>query len=396
MRVLFITHNYIRYRGDFAGVFLHLLATKLIDSGIEVTVLAPHDQGVALEEKIEGVRIVRFRYASDDRESFAYRGDMHRRLMRPKGLFQLFTFLRAWRQRAQELMRSERFDLLVAQWALPAGWMAGRLAREYGVPFVVSSHGTDIRLLSRLWPARMAARSALVDAQKWTVVSAFLAEAAKKSLPHLSEKITVAPLPANDGVFFPAPGVERRNNHILSVTRFTQQKRVGVFIDALAELRRRGVNFSAEIVGAGPRQAEALSQIARTELEGFVTLTPPMSQEALRSKYSSAAVIALSSVDEGFGMALVEGALCGCLPVGARSGGITDIIEHEHTGLLVDPDNPQALADALMRAIRDPEMSQRIAQRARVSALERFSGDACARRYAEIFRAAIGAQDSNA
>ena len=95
IKVLFVTHNYIRHKGDFAGVFLHLLARKLKEQDVEVHVVAPHDAGLTEYEEVEGIKIYRFRYADDDKETFAYRGDMHQQLFKnPFKIIRLLKFLR--------------------------------------------------------------------------------------------------------------------------------------------------------------------------------------------------------------------------------------------------------------------------------------------------------------
>ena len=67
MRVVFLTHNYPRHAGDIAGAFLHPLATALRARGIDVRVVAPSDQGKGGEDEVDGVPVVRARYAAPDR-----------------------------------------------------------------------------------------------------------------------------------------------------------------------------------------------------------------------------------------------------------------------------------------------------------------------------------------
>ena len=95
MKILFLTHNYPRYEGDFSGVFLRVLAQRLQDEGMNISVLAPHDAGLAGQETIDGIEIHRFRYDIDEKEDFAYRGDMHQRLLSPNGILTFRRFLRA-------------------------------------------------------------------------------------------------------------------------------------------------------------------------------------------------------------------------------------------------------------------------------------------------------------
>ena len=61
IKLLILTHNYPRYKGDYAGIFISLLARNLLKYGIKPIILAPHDPGSEEYEIIDGVTIYRFR-----------------------------------------------------------------------------------------------------------------------------------------------------------------------------------------------------------------------------------------------------------------------------------------------------------------------------------------------
>lgn len=75
-----------------------------------------------------------------------------------------------------------------------------------------------------------------------------------------------------------------------------------------------------------------------------------------------AAIFAMPSLAEGLGLSLQEAMFHGAACVGTTAGGITDMIEHEKTGLLVPPADPAALADALERMILDPAFRNRLSE----------------------------------
>ncbi|MFQ5608382.1 MAG: glycosyltransferase family 4 protein, partial [Candidatus Zixiibacteriota bacterium] len=310
--------------------------------------------------------------------------------MTPGGLIQYRRFQKRFREAAEEAARKGTFDLIAAHWALPASRPALHAAKRANLPLVVHSHGTDVRLLSQVFLARRFASTALHRASRWTVVSSYLKKLAADSFPALTEKIQVAPLPTDPKLFWTEDITRRDPKLIVSVTRFVPQKRVEVLIDAAAELKKRAVEFKLEIYGVGPLEEELKLRAGERELGGIVSFFGPTTQTELRSVYNRAGIVALNSIKEGFGLTLVEGALCGALPVGVNSGGIPDIIEHEQTGFLAEPDNPSALADELARALENPERREALSQIARQNALERFTGSATARRYAEIYRQACG------
>lgn len=390
MNVLFLTHNYPRHSRDYSGVFLHLLARQLRAENISVTVLAPHDAGIPESEELDGIPVRRFRYATDAKETFAYRGNMHRQLLSPTGIYRFRRFLNAMKQSAVALTREKSFDLIAAHWAIPAARVAAQVAGQTNLPLVVHSHGTDVRLLSSLLPARIFAGPALKQAKRWTVVSSYLQSIAQDIFPSLAEKIEVCPLPNDEVLFHPVETGTRNPGAIVSVTRFTEQKRVAVLIDACDILYKRSVNFTLQLYGAGPLEESIRKRITNRNLERHVSISGPVPQPQLPEIYSHAQIVALTSFKEGFGLTLVEGALCGAMPVGVNSGGITDIIEHGKSGLLAEADNAESLADVLQEALSNPDRTRQMAEVAQMSARERFTGPAVARRYAEVYRSAVG------
>ena len=392
MKILFVTHNYPRNKDDFSGVFLRFLARRLAEEGIHVSVLAPHDMGAPESEKMDGISIKRFCYGPPDQETFAYRGDMHRQILSLAGLIKFRRFARSFRAAAVRMVKDQSFDLIAAHWALPSSRAALAAAKAANVPLVVHSHGTDVRLLSQTFAARRFAASALKHASAWTVVSSYLKGLAAEAFPKLAGKTRVAPLPSDPDLFWPEDIGRRNPGLIVSVTRFVPQKRVEYLIDAGAILKERGVKFKIELYGSGPLEEELKQRARDKDLAGIVSFYGPVTQEELRAIYNRAGIIVLNSIKEGFGLTLVEGALCGCLPIGVRSGGIPDIIEHETSGFLAEPDDAESLANVLQTALESPERSEALSQIARQSALERFAGAAVARRYAEIYRNAAGKQ----
>ncbi len=90
---------------------------------------------------------------------------------------------------------------------------------------------------------------------------------------------------------------------------------------------------------------------------------------------------------EAFGIATVEAMLAGLPTVVANCGALPELITHEHTGLLVDPEDAAALATALLRVLTDPTRARQWGQAARQSALVRFSPAQFAHQFATVYRA---------
>lgn len=391
--LLILTHNYPRYAGDHAGVFIPLLVKNLVPHGVRPIVLAPHDAGAAEREESEGVTIRRFRYAErDEDEDVAYRGNMqHLVLGSVSGIFKFKRFLDRWRAAALDVITKEQIDLVAGHWLVPAGIVMKTIAARTGLPMVLSSHGTDIRLISKYAGASYRYFKPFGRTLKrWTFVSSFLRDAVADMDPTLKPILEVLPLPHNEEVFFRDERIHREPNVIVAVTRFTAQKRVDYLIKAFALVTERHPGARLELYGGGPLEEEIRGLIERFGLGEAVRINAPVPQAQLRDVYNRAGMVVLNSYREGFGLALSEAMMCGAPVIGTESGGITDIIKHEERGLLVPLDDASALGEAMLRLLSDEPLRGQLAEMGYRYARERFASKPLAARYAEIVREAGG------
>lgn len=120
------------------------------------------------------------------------------------------------------------------------------------------------------------------------------------------------------------------------------------------------------------RRATELNRKGSVTLLGHVDFGPELFQV-----FADADVLALPSRAEGTPRVLIEARAFGCTVVGTRAGGIPLSIEHERDGLLIDPDNPEALAQSLARIYREPDLRRRLVEngiaRARRTTVEGYA-----------------------
>lgn len=391
-RLLVLTHNYPRFKGDYSGVFISLLTGRLAGLGIEPIVLAPHDRGAAEYEQTDSVTVYRFRYADKpEDQKLAYRGNMEQLVFGSLGGPLMFRrFLNCFRAAALDIIDRERIQVVSGHWLVPSGMVMKRIARASSLPMILSSHGTDIRLMKKYgWVAYRYFKRFCRDLRKWTVVSSFL----KKEIIRLDDSLTgileVLPLPHDETVFYRDDQIRREDNLVVSVTRFTRQKRVGNLIKAFASVTKKRPQTRLEIYGAGPLQSDIEGLIKELNLQRQVTLFPPVQQEELREVYNRAAIVVLNSFEEGFGLTLSEAMLCGAAAVGTDSGGIPDIIRHNERGLLVPLDDSPALAEAILELLADHSLRHRLADNGCRFAHENYASGPLAERYAQMVREAL-------
>lgn len=392
IKLLMVTHNYPRFEGDFAGIFIALLAKRLPAFGIHPVILAPHAPQAAEFEEAEDVKVYRFRYADrDEDENLAYHGDMHKLVLGSvSGIFRFKHFLNCFRQAAHDVIEKESIDAIAGHWLVPSGLVIKPVNKTRNLPTFMYSHGTDVRLAGKY--AAVAYRylkDFCLGLKRWTVVSSFLRDQMVAIDPRLAEIIEVLPIPHDENTFFADAGIERDDDLVVSVTRFTQQKRVDYLIRAFELVVEQRPQARLHLYGGGPLRQDMEWLIGRRRLGGKVTIFDPVPQAELRKVYNRASVVVLNSVGEGFGLALSEAMLCGTAVVGAESGGIVDIIESEERGLLVKPDDVKELAAALIRILQDRPLRDRLAAAGHEFAVRNYTSAALALRYADIIKQGI-------
>jgi glycosyltransferase involved in cell wall biosynthesis len=155
------------------------------------------------------------------------------------------------------------------------------------------------------------------------------------------------------------------------VGRLTRIKDHRTFLEAASLVSRERPDARFVIVGDGELAAELKLRAQREDLDGRVFFLGWRRQ--LAPIYADLDVVVVSSRNEGTPVSIVEGAAAGCPVVATRVGGVPDLIEHGFEGLLVSPGQPPALADAIARILREPEVGRRMASRARDKVRTRFA-----------------------
>ena len=184
-----------------------------------------------------------------------------------------------------------------------------------------------------------------------------------------------------------SPGGERAADRLLFVGRLTAQKGIGPLIEALARMRH---TVSLDVVGDGPLATELAERVRALGLGDRVRWLGQLPQPALVDLYRRATALVVPSTDEGLGLVAVEAQLCETPVVAYESGGLTDTVQHDRTGLLVPPGDISALAAALDALLDRPDRGADLGRAGRMVALAGFAPESAARRYAGIYRSVVG------
>ena len=164
------------------------------------------------------------------------------------------------------------------------------------------------------------------------------------------------------------PGNEWENRPLrfLSVGRLVGKKGQALWLQSLGELARRGVDFHARLVGEGPLRPALEEVIRRENLGERVTLEgalPPARVQVLHAEadvFFHCGIIDAEGDRDGLPNVVPEAMAWGALVISSPGGGVAEAITHDVTGLVADPHDPAAVADAVQRFAAEPALRSRL------------------------------------
>lgn len=247
-------------------------------------------------------------------------------------------------------------EVIDSHYLYPDGVAAAIVARELGLPFVMTARGTDVNVLARLpgpgarilWAARQAA--AVIT------VSSRLADSLRECGVEES-KLTVLRNGVDIEVFRPIDPARARLRLALPAGRIAAcvgnlvaEKGQALAIKMLVKL----TELSLVIVGEGPLRAE-LAELSRTlGVEGRVRFLPNMAQRELADLYSAVDLLLVTSVREGWPNVVLEALACGTPVVALDVGAVREMLTEPRVGRIVASRDPEALARGVVELLQAP------------------------------------------
>lgn len=273
--------------------------------------------------------------------------------------------------------------LLHSHFATDAAHTARWAAALLGVPFTVTTHAADIFCPER--PERV--RTLLAAADGIHTISAFNAAfMAERYGEALRDRIVVSVLGLDPGTLPARPPSEPRKvpEFVCSASGLVPKKGVEILLGACRILLDRGLRFTCTIVGADAGEARLASlrrRILEAGLAGQVSLAGLLPSSAALERVAAGTVFVLPCVQapggdmDGIPVSLMESMAMGIPSISTRLSGIPELIEDGVSGLLVEPGDPAALADAMERLVTDPGLAARLGAAGRMRTAADFSLD---------------------
>ena len=204
-------------------------------------------------------------------------------------------------------------------------------------------------------------------------------------------RLTVVPVGVDHDVFRPYDDVVKKPGRLM-VTSSSDVAMKGLvpLLEALAKLR---VERDIELLVIGRPKAEG--RVARTMerlgLSDIVTTISGVTDEQLARLYGEAEVAIVPSLYEGFSLPAIEAMSCAVAVVATTGGALPEVVGASgEAGLLVEPNNPDALVEAIRTLLDDAALRARLGATARERVMERFTWEVTARGTAQCYDAVLG------
>lgn len=291
----------------------------------------------------------------------------------------------------EAVVRHHRVDLIHAH-ALRAAAAAGFVARRTGVPLVYTNHGLRYTQKTSGWSS-LAFRAmewwACRSASRVVCIRPFDEARLRGSgligdsrLASVTTITTRVPAPAA------APGARSAPPLIVGIGSMIEVKRIDRFIDWIAALRATGLEFDAIWIGDGPMRA--LLQERAERAHARIDWAGQLPRDQVDSALSRASLLFLTSRFEVFPLAVLEAYGHGVPVVTGPFDGLSDFLEPDVTGIVVDADTPGSAASGVRALLLDRPRWERMSRAAR----DRFERDfrdpeQMAVQYAQVYRQAL-------
>ena len=203
-------------------------------------------------------------------------------------------------------------------------------------------------------------------------VSKWVVSEIEKLLPDIKNRIRLIynglpmPILEPDPLCFSCPT-------LLLLGRFTHEKGFDTAIKAFHLVKNRGITARLVIGGEGPYRSFLENLVEKLELKNEVQFIGRVDREQVPILLNQASIVIVPSYFESFGLIALEAMQMQRPVIASKVGGLQEIVSHEETGLLVPPENPEALCIAIQSLLNHPEKARKLGQQGRLRSKDNFT-----------------------
>ena len=196
----------------------------------------------------------------------------------------------------------------------------------------------------------------------------------------------VIPLGVDTNTFKPTTNPNSENPEILTIGSLYPLKGVEHLIKAFSIVAQQHPDTRLRIIGTGPQEnnlknlTHTLKLQTKTTFQGFIPHTQ------IAQHYQKCTIFCFSSQGEPFGKTIIEAMACAKPVIATNTGGATEIIKNNKTGILIPPAQPRQFAQKILYLLENPDIMQKLGENARKTVETKYSWETIAQKYHNIYQ----------
>lgn len=393
MKVLEISHLYPVPYDTLLGIAMHKQIKTLKNKGCEVLVITPIPWTPLpvkyISNKWKLYSEVSTHNIIEDIEIF-----YPRYLVFPKAYFLASSGIRLYygiKKLVEKLWRIFPFDIIHAHMALPDGYAAMLLSRDYSKPLVVTFQATDLDITANRND------KCLQSLQEVFFAADRVISPSPRLSRQFSERFKIAPETVGYGinpedVFYGDSNLSAKYKNyrlLLSVSRLIPTKGIDLNLHALKKITAKYDNLLYLIIGDGPAHQGLECLVNNLGLKGHVKFIGQQSHKRVMEYMSICEIFTMPSWQETFGLVYVEAMAHGKPIIGCQGQGLDGIVTHGKTGLLAKPKDVDSLVKAMDYLLNNPNEARAMGKRAHKLVLENYTWEKNAEKTIETYNQAL-------
>jgi len=315
-------------------------------------------------------------------------------------LFEYPPYDLALAARMHEVVRDHQLEILHCHYAIPhatSAWIAREMLRDEGrdAKVVTTLHGTDITIVGQERSFYSITRFSIQKSDAVTAVSQYLSDETYRAFGCERCAVEVIPNFIDPALFdrtrhaFPVPAeVIAGRKVIMHISNFRPVKRVRDIVRTFARITQR-VPSVLVMIGDGPERVEAEVEARDLGIAEQVLFLGKI--DAIAPLLAGADLFLLTSDKESFGLSALEALASGVPVIGARAGGLPEVVTDGETGFLRDVGDVEGMAAAGAALLQDAPRWLQMSQAAALDARRRFAEDAIVARYEALYMQTLNA-----
>lgn len=397
--ILWLTSSYPRFKNDSASIFLFNLANSISSKNHEIDIISPDH--VDIDPSFQKPLIVshHFQYFFPrNLQHLAYGSGILPNLKNNRWLYiQIPFFLCSLFFKSWQIIRQNKPSVIHAHWVFPQGLIAVILGKIFDIPTITTVHGGDAFALKNSI-LDIIKRWTIKNSTAWTSNTNATANAIGDEIP--TPKII--PMGIDYKKFSTGNARHLRLNVpkdrliLLFVGRLVEKKGVSDLLHAyslLSEFYKEKTQLW--IIGDGTER-QALTILSNSlNINNKVTFWGQLPNEQLPDYYAAADIFIAPSISdssgdtEGQGVMLIEALASGTAIISTTTGGISEVLTNDDTGLLVPPNSPDKIKSAIELLINNPELRTKFMLNAQSHA-ENYAWEKVANHFIDLYKKCLG------